>query len=128
MTDLERLQGTWQAVSVEEDGRTSPAEQTERTRVTIYDDNYALHVKDRVFHGFIGEIDPGKAPQAIDFIRVRLPIGPSKRYLGIYRLDGEELLFCMAAAGKERPAAFTAQPGSGQALARFRRERCFCQP
>ena len=128
MTDLERLQGSWLAVSVEEDGRTSPVEATSRTRVTIYDDHYALHVKDQVFHGFIGDIDPGQQPQAIDFIRVRLPVGTSRRYPGIYRLDGEELTICMALPGQGRPAAFATQPGSGQALARFRRERCFCQP
>jgi uncharacterized protein (TIGR03067 family) len=123
MTDLERLQGNWQALSMEEDGRPRPAEEVRHTRLMIYDDNYFLHVGDRVFHGFIAALDSTREPRAIDFVRITLPLGESKRYLGIYRPDGEELTFCVAAPGKERPAAFTCRPGSNYTLHRFRREQ-----
>jgi uncharacterized protein (TIGR03067 family) len=128
MTDLERLQGYWQAIAVTDDGQVRPAEEVRRTRLAIHDDNYSLHVGDRVFHGFIAALDAEKEPRSIDFVHIRLPVGESRRYLGIYHLGGEELTFCTASAGKERPASFAAQPGSGRALHRFRRQRFPLEP
>jgi hypothetical protein len=50
--------------------------------------------------------------------------GPNKGkvFSAIYEIDDEQHKICFAAAGKERPTAFSALPGSGHLLQVWKRE------
>jgi hypothetical protein len=48
-----------------------------------------------------------------------LPDG--RRIFGIFRLEGDTLISCVAEPEMERPAAFESRPGSGHTLRVFRR-------
>ena len=74
------------------------------------------------FAGTTVELDPRKDPKSIDVIPDG---GPSrgKRVLGIYKLDGDRLMICMAAPDASRPETFRADNGSGCTLTTFRREK-----
>jgi hypothetical protein len=90
--ELAKLQGTWQLVSAETDGKKAVA-------------------KEIPFR-----IDPTKQPKTVDDL---LPGGQS--ILGMYELKGDTLRSCVAPAGKERPTRFAAEAGSGHTLRVFRR-------
>ncbi len=121
MTDLQNIQGTWQAVWLEDDGRKIPAPQVKKTTVTIAGDSYTLHQDDKVFSGVITQIDPSKNPAPIDFLRTRGSDRSRKSYQGIYLLEGDEFSVCVAPPGKARPMDFDSRRGSGYWLYLLRR-------
>jgi len=57
-------------------------------------------------------IDALCAPMEIDYLH---KAGPSKGRVqkGIMEWTGEDVRFCMAAAGQDRPAEFSCEPGAG---------------
>jgi uncharacterized protein (TIGR03067 family) len=121
MTDLQNIQGEWQAVWLEDDGRQIPASKVKKTTVTITGDSYTLHQEDQDFSGVITRIDPSENPPTIDFLRARGLDRPSKSYQGIYLLEGDEFSVCVAPPGKPRPMDFDSRRGSGYWLYLLRR-------
>jgi uncharacterized protein (TIGR03067 family) len=121
MTDLQNIQGEWQAVWLEDDGRKIPAPKVKKTTVMISGDSYTLHQGDQNFSGVITRVDPLENPATIDFLRARGSDGPSKNYQGIYLLEGDELSICVAPPGKARPMDFDSRRGSGYWLYLLRR-------
>jgi uncharacterized protein (TIGR03067 family) len=121
MSDLENLQGKWQAVWLEDDGRKIPASKVKKTSVTISGDSYTLHQGDQDFSGVITKIDPSENPPTIDFLGARELDGPGKSYRGIYLLEGDEFTVCVAPPGKARPMDFDSRRGSGYWLYLLRR-------
>lgn len=119
--ELERFQGTWQLVSAESDGRPTPEEQTKAVRVTITGGTHTVRLGDQVVaHDVAFAIDPTKTPREVtDTIQD----GPDKgkEIRGLYQLDGDTLVSCVAPVGKDRPTEFTGKAGSGQTLRVFRR-------
>jgi uncharacterized protein (TIGR03067 family) len=119
--ELARLQGTWQLVSAETEGRKTPEEQAGKVRVVISGGTHTVRFGDQVVaHDVPFEIDPTTDPkQTTDTITE----GPDKGKVikGIYRLEGNTLTSCVAPAGKDRPTGFASQPGSGHTLRVFRR-------
>jgi len=121
MTDLENIQGEWQAVWLEDDGRKIPASKVKQTMVTISGESYTLHQGDQDFSGVITRIDPTENPAGIDFLRGRGLDRPGKSYRGIYLLEGDEFSVCVAPPGKARPMDFDSRRGSGYWLYLLRR-------
>src|SRR5262245_45971869 len=67
----------------------------------------------------VGKLDTGKTPKAIDLTGTRRFL-PGARFLGIYKLDGDELTLCVGDGGR-RPTEFKANPG--QVLIRYERTK-----
>jgi RNA polymerase sigma factor (sigma-70 family) len=88
--DSDKLQGTWVAVVLEQNGRAQPAEVRKRFQLTIEGNRFtmgqelALHFPHGTF-----TLDPGAQPKAIDFMQTYgLPGEKPVRLRGIYELDG----------------------------------------
>jgi uncharacterized protein (TIGR03067 family) len=115
--ELEKLQGTWQLVSAETDGKKAPDEQIKNVRVVIEGSKHSIYAGDqRLAHEIPFTIDPTTSPKSVTD---QLPDGRTIR--GIYELAGDTLRSCVAAPGKDRPKEFTAKEGSGQTLRVFKR-------
>ena len=50
-------------------------------------------------------------------------LNKGQTWLGIYELSGDTYRSCFATEGKPRPTAFTSEPGSGNVLWVFKREK-----
>jgi uncharacterized protein (TIGR03067 family) len=110
--ELAKLQGTWNAVAVEEDGERLPAEKTKGWKLVIKDNKYTFEAGKASAEG-IYRLDPAKTPKAVDATRTNGP-DKGKTLLGIYRLDGDRLMMCFAEPGqKNRPASFVTKKGAG---------------
>jgi uncharacterized protein (TIGR03067 family) len=112
--DLDKLQGTWDRVSGEVDGKPVPADVLKNSKLTISGDKYTLTMGDEKRGGTL-VLDATKKPKAIDIISAAGP-NKGKALLGIYELDGDTFKYCLAPPGQERPKEFTAKAGSGQML------------
>jgi uncharacterized protein (TIGR03067 family) len=68
--------------------------------------------------------DPRASPAAFDLIRSDLPPGwklGDREWVGIYKLDGDELTICYRQWTDRRPTEFHAEKDSGQCLMVLRR-------
>jgi uncharacterized protein (TIGR03067 family) len=115
--ELAKLQGTWQLLSAETDGKLAPAEQVKKIRVVIKENSHTVYFGDKPLAEKVRfEIDPTKKPKTTDDT-----LADGRVIRGIYELDGDTLRSCVAAIGKERPTEFSAKAGTGQTLRVFRR-------
>ena len=115
--ELEKLQGTWQLISAETDGKKLPEETVKKIRVVIKGNKHTVHFGDKVVAKQIPfTLDPTKKPKTTDDT---LPDG--KQIFGIYELKGDILKSCVAGIGKNRPKKFAAAQGSGHTLRVFKR-------
>jgi uncharacterized protein (TIGR03067 family) len=120
--DLKAMQGTWEAVSHEEDGRKATEEERKKAqvRLVVKGDEYTISFGKTVGGKGTLKLDPGKKPKQIDVV---LGDGPfkGKAMLGIYELKGDELRVCTAMPGKERPKEFSTKKGSQRYLIGYKR-------
>lgn len=116
--ELARHQGTWTVDTYIFDGTdAAPAVKKSITR-TVEGDHVVWKRDGKNFAGTGLVLDLSKEPKALDVI----PDGGKSRgehVLGIYTLDGDRLMICMAAPGKGRPERFSAEKGSGHTLMKF---------
>ena len=110
--EIKSLQGTWKQIGYEKDGVADPLdEQGWEPRLTITGDKFVVTLADgRIPFEGTYKLDPTRQPKAIDWTDT---IGEEagKTLLGIYSLEGDRFVFCVAALGRERPAGFRTQPG-----------------
>ncbi len=138
-TDTEKLQGNWVVTERRLDGETTP----------LRDDVNGLRPQsyfERIFPGslkFEGnefrllladgkttsgiasfQLNTAKSPHNID---LTLSQGPESHelWLGIYRLDGDELILCLPKCEPydQRPRYFTAEKGSNQEIIKLKRSK-----
>ena len=116
------LDGTWQAVEGVIDGWTIPEAELARTQRRLGDGQFEAW-RDGVlsYHGLF-RLDSSAAPPAVDFW-IEDQYNGGLLLHGVYRLEGERLLTCVAKPGAARPDDFTAPPGSGRTLVVWRRAR-----
>jgi uncharacterized protein (TIGR03067 family) len=106
--ETKKLNGTWQLVSVEMEGKAPSADVIKTIRVVIRDGKHTVHVGDQVAVKDIPfTIDPSKSPKETTDT---LPDGSTIK--GIYELDGDTLKSCVAPAGKDRPTKFEGKGGN----------------
>lgn len=119
--DLGRLTGTWVGVAVTQDGKELSKAEAEAVRLVVRGEAYALKMGDQDIEG-THKLDPSKTPKEIDAVRTK---GPHKgeKMLGIYELTSDSFKVCLAAPGKDRPAALKSAAGSGTRLYVFKREK-----
>ena len=120
--DLEKFQGNWQMISAERDGKKTPPEDSKKITLTIQGEKFILRKDAVIISEGTMTLDPTKKPKEID---ETITTGPNKGkvFSAIYEIDEEHHKICFAAAGKERPTAFSSVPGSGQLLQVWRREK-----
>jgi uncharacterized protein (TIGR03067 family) len=102
--DKDKLQGTWQVIGGEAQGKEIPAEAAKAIDVTMTfkGDKYTLKSTKDKEEGTI-KLDSKKDPKTIDF-HIESGKDKGKKQLGIYTLDGDTLKICAAKPGsKERP-------------------------
>jgi len=112
-----KLNGTWQLVSAENDGKKAPEDFVKKVRVVIKDGKHTVYIgDDAVVKEIPFAIDPAKKPKrATD----TLPDG--KQIHSIYELDGDTLKSCVAPPGKDHPKEFSGAAGTGNTLRVFKR-------
>jgi uncharacterized protein (TIGR03067 family) len=117
--DAQKLQGTWQFVSLEVEGAKMPAAALAGSEITIRGDTFVTTSPGAVDKGTF-TLDTGKKPRTIDFTFTE---GPEKGMTtwGIYELDGDTLRVCLSLRGRDRPIGFATKVGSGHALETLKR-------
>ncbi len=115
--ELAKFNGTWELVSAVSDGKEMPAETVKNIRIVIKDGKHSVYLGQTVLAKEIPfTIDSTRVPKTtID----TLPDG--KKIKGIYKLEGETLTSCMAAADQDFPTEFLSKPGSACSLRVFKR-------
>jgi len=118
---LERLQGEWLPVQLIMDGNELASSMlgygyrsmTGNETKVIFGGQTMVHAKVR--------IDETQTPIAVDYLNLG---GGAKGHItyGILEWVGDEVRFCMAPAGKERPADFSAPSGSGRTFSHWRQK------
>jgi uncharacterized protein (TIGR03067 family) len=119
--ELARLQGAWQLVSVLSDGKYSPEDRIREVRVIVTGNTHSVRFGDQLIaHDVRFEIDPTTTPK---HTTDTLNDGPDKdkQIKGIYRVEGDTLVSCVAHVDSDRPNEFDAKAGSGHVLRVFRR-------
>jgi uncharacterized protein (TIGR03067 family) len=114
--DLDRLQGTWNIVSMEMDGRKTTGGSA---RIVVRGDRFSTIGMGATYDGTL-LVHQTTAPKSFD---LRFEEGPEKgnTSLGIYQLDGDTWKICLTTRGSERPQEFAAPPGTGIALETLQR-------
>jgi uncharacterized protein (TIGR03067 family) len=115
--EMKELEGTWQLVSAVKDGKETPDEVVQKIRVVIKAGKHSVYFGDEVAVKEVPfAVDPTTNPKTtLD----TLPDG--KEIKGIYKLNGDSLISCVADVGEDRPSEFVSKPGSGHTLRTFKR-------
>lgn len=109
---MKRLQGAWRQVGWEKDGIENPSDEKGwDPQVTFIGDAFIVRIAD----GTIPikgryKLDPTQEPKAID-ITDTFGADAGKTFLGIYTLEGDRLVFCLADEGQDRPTEFKTRAG-----------------
>jgi uncharacterized protein (TIGR03067 family) len=119
--ELDRLQGTWQVVSLEVNGEKAPAEALKDFKLLIKGDRASHQVGETTEESLL-KLDPSRNPRTVDFVIVG-GTDKGKTMLGIYKLEGDMLTFCVAQPGTDRPREFGSKPKSNIGLIVLRRDK-----
>jgi uncharacterized protein (TIGR03067 family) len=127
-SDLDKLQGTWVAVSIESDGKMVPEEKLKNVKMVFKDGTLSIATggPGRQPPPAKYKLDENKKPKTID-ITAGGRDGSGKKtddvLPGIYELDGDTLKICLGLPGKDRPKELSAKEGAKQRLYTFKREK-----
>jgi uncharacterized protein (TIGR03067 family) len=116
---LRALEGEWHFVSLRVDGSDVPAPPASSAKLSIDGDRFRMDSSDGAFDG-VFTIDVEATPPRIDIEFVEGPEAGNWSY-GIFELDGDTLILCVAVVGEKRPMRFASDAGSGHALERLKR-------
>jgi uncharacterized protein (TIGR03067 family) len=105
--DQEMMQGTWLIDSFQDSDPKGgiPPDVLKELVVTIKDDSLKVSAKDQVVVHLKFKLDSSKNPKAVDFTHLEGP-DKGKTELGIYKFDGQKLIFATNDAEMPRPTAF----------------------
>lgn len=116
--DREKLQGTWQAVSVEDSGRKAPDEAVRNIKWVIAEDRITQYLGGKTREcSYV--LNATKKPGWINLTE------SAHTTPGIYEVNGDSLKICFPEGSKgERPTAFESKPNSvNDILITLKRER-----
>jgi uncharacterized protein (TIGR03067 family) len=109
--ELDKLQGEWTMVSLEQRGKKVPEETAKQHKLTIKGDEWTVRAGDGPENKVTFKIDPSKDPKTIDMtFKVADREIPSQ---GIYKLEGDTLTLCRTAGNLERPKEFKTTEKAG---------------
>jgi uncharacterized protein (TIGR03067 family) len=120
--DLERLQGTWTLVAMENEGNPLPPEHFEGWSAVYEGDALTLKAGDQVRRRGVVTLDPSRTPKAINTWDMDGPY-EDQTLAGIYDLDGDTLKLCFSRPGQERPTKFVTKEGPGFLLVVYKRKK-----
>jgi RNA polymerase sigma factor (sigma-70 family) len=122
MSDMQKLQGDWQAVELERAGEKASAEKSKQYSM-IFKGNVITTNVDQGRSEF--KIDPDKSPKQIDITALDGPLD-GRTFAGIYSLDKDTLKICLpdgvVNAPDQRPHEFKTTEGSGRVLFNLHRK------
>jgi uncharacterized protein (TIGR03067 family) len=117
--EMTALKGEWKLVSRVQNGTETAAETIKNRAITFEDGKYTLRDGKDIVVEATFTIDPSKDPKVFD-----LTITTSgNMQLGIYKIDGDTLTFCIGGIGDERPTDFTCKEASNRTLTKYKREK-----
>jgi uncharacterized protein (TIGR03067 family) len=114
---LESLQGVWQAVSYERDGKAEPDKARGR-KLVVAGNHWTLQTGAGLQKGTFAH-NAQVTPHHLDMVAAGQAAAKPRR--GIYEVRGDTLKLCQSPRGRERPAGFETKAGSRQRLAVYRR-------
>lgn len=119
-TDLDRFQGTWYLVKAMQDGKSLPKDKVKQTTIVYNGDTFRYPESTEYATSKEGTIklDETKTPKEIDATSTEKEV-----MLGIYALHEGGYKVCFAPAGKPRPTALGAGPGTGYILQVWARQK-----
>jgi uncharacterized protein (TIGR03067 family) len=112
-------QAQYQGVSAISNGKALSAATAQKARLSANGNNVALRIGRTLLKGTT-RLDPSQTARPLDLIRASGP-GKGAQFKGIYALEGDALLLCVAARGRARPTEFRSTRGSGNGLLVMRR-------
>jgi len=119
--DRKKIEGTWRIVDLVVNGRKAKEEDARKlTVVNGSDGTWTLLSEGKEISQGTSIFDPTQNPKTIDFMPTEGE-AKGKRFIGIYELGKKARRLCFAPPGKERPAEFSSETGSGRVLVRFER-------
>jgi uncharacterized protein (TIGR03067 family) len=120
--ELLAFKGTWRLIFREADGKKSSKEWIKGVIMTSDGSGkFSARRGGKVIAEATVQLDPTTKPRTID---VTFTAGKRKgKALGIYEIAGDTFRVCIARPGNERPAAFSAQVGSGRTLIVYKRKK-----
>jgi uncharacterized protein (TIGR03067 family) len=113
--ELKLMQGEWTFTAKTNDGEEFPADVLKLVRLTIDGDMFRVTSEGKVVQEGVVTVDAAHSPKAFD---VTVTGGGDKgsKWVGVYKMDGETLTFCVDPSGKKRPTEFKAEKGTGHFL------------
>jgi uncharacterized protein (TIGR03067 family) len=120
--ELKKFEGAWVFTSWDMGGQLLPEEALRDASFSVKGDKYTFQMGAATEEGTL-KLDPGKKPAALD---LTITSGPDKgkEQLGIYRLERDAIVLCLARAGaKERPTEFAATENNGHMLLTIKRAK-----
>ena len=117
-SDLERLQGNWDIVGLEMEGRKMPAM---GGKISVKGDRFTTSGMGATYEGKV-EVNSSQNPKVINLI---FDSGPEQgnASLGIFDFEDDDTWkICLTTQGGDRPKAFSTQPGTGHAFELLKRE------
>jgi len=120
--DVERFQGVWTLLSLENNGESATREALQGRKLIVTRNDSVFIQGDKVYSRSRQKLDATKSPRQVDITQSE---GAEKDKVtkGIYVLDGDDLTICYIYPGDGRPTEFKAGKGSGCILLKFRREK-----
>ena len=118
---IRRFVGTWRFDSMRAEGRPVPIEALKDAKLVLDGDRFAMTDANGTVGG-VYWVDASAAPMTLDIV---FTDGPErgKGVRAIFQLEGDTYTSCVDVAGRGRPKAFTAEPGSGHVLQVLKREK-----
>jgi uncharacterized protein (TIGR03067 family) len=104
-SDLDRMQGAWEIVSLVEKGTAIPADETKRLELVVAADRLTIKEEGKVVSDYKIKLDTKQKPKSLD-MTITDGKDKDKTAPGIYLLDGDSLKICVDEEFKSRPAGF----------------------
>ncbi len=115
------LEGTWDMVSLERDGKEVKPQKN--TKAIFTGDKFVIQVGDKVIAGGTFKVDATQKPKATD---AKYTEGPDKgkSFKGIYQIDDDTLKFCRAGSpDQKRPTEFKTKADTGAMASVYKRAK-----
>lgn len=121
--EREKLAGTWNGVSIEQDGNKLEDDAAENMSVTFdLKGKFTVKVDGDEYMTGTCKIDPTKMPKEADYAWTQ--DGVQKTILAIYKLEGDRLTVCGAGEGDDsRPKEFASKSGTRQTQLTYKRDK-----
>jgi len=119
--DLKALQGTWDLIYFERDGKEVKLQS--ETKSTNTGDKWVVKRGDQVIAAGTMKVDPSKKPKASETTYTEGP-DKGKTFKGIYEFNGDTVKFCRAGSPEdEHPTEFKTRPDSRQLVTVYKRSK-----